>query len=694
MRRHAMTMMLALLVCLPASAEDPEKKPASMEEADAAIEKAMAATDETGTESKEKKAPEAVSETGAKEAESKLRFNSAAPGGESGLFRVMRAASAKVWTVRLAIHGGFFTSSGSGGFLNYNDWADYSESRVAGRFSIAWTPLPFLEAFASLRSSSNKNSVTRPELLQTQGDFELGAKGFYQVLPCLGLGADLAVDFVNGIGGVTPDFGGTSLRTNALVSFDARGLSPDVPLRASLNAGFIMENTSTLEGNRDLNYIEMYALRLNKYHRVNLGFGLDAPLPYADPVAITPFIEYNVQLPIGVSDADLASGSLDEQTEYSNVIPMYLTPGVRVTYLDVITLDFAVDIGIGGTKAYLEGVPSTPPYMVWLGLTYSFDPSKRGEEKIVEKIVEKEKVVEKQVVAPVTTGRVKGRVINVVNQQPIPAAIVSFDGSDITPVASDALEGKYETYDLTAGKVKLTASRDGYKPMTQEAEVKAGEVTLLDFALEPEVKKGTLSGSVRNEKDKPLAASIDIIGPAELHIQTSADSGEFSSQVPEGTYEVKVSAEGYLSKGRRFKIEKDKTVAAEFKLTPAPKIRVVIVQKDKIVVKKKIHFESGRATIRVDSLSILDGVVDVLVNNMQIKKVRIEGHTDSMGSNSSNMILSQKRADAVRSYLLEQGISPERLESKGYGEEKPIAPNNTRRGRAQNRRVEFIIVQQ
>jgi len=65
-----------------------------------------------------------------------------------------------------------------------------------------------------------------------------------------------------------------------------------------------------------------------------------------------------------------------------------------------------------------------------------------------------------------------------------------------------------------------------------------------------------------------------------------------------------------------------------------------------------------------------------------------------MGSARNNMRLSQQRAEAVMTYLLEQGISPERLEAKGYGEEKPIAPNSTRRGRAQNRRVEFTILSQ
>jgi len=665
--------------------------PASLEDADRQLEQVL---EEKPANDKQSPAEKTIVAGQVRQEQQRLRFVSSGLGGEAGLWRVMEAGSSSPWTIRLNIGGGFFLSSGEGGFLNYRGESSYDESYMTGRLAISWTPLPFLEAFASLRSSSNRNSLSRPELLQTQGDLELGAKGFYRVLPYLSLGADLAVQFVNGIGGLDPDFSGTSLRTAALFSFDLRPLVPRVPLRAHLNAGFIVENTGNLEDGRDLTIVEMFALRVNKYHRVRLGFGLDAPLPYLDPVAITPFLEYTVELPIGISSDELASGSLQDDTSYANVVPMRLTPGVRVTYLRDITLDVAVDVGIGGKKAYLEGVPSVPPYTVWFALTYNFDPRKRGEEKIVERIVEKEKIVEKQVPAPVTTGRISGRVLNAVDNSPVAGALLTFEGADIPPVASDEAEGKYETYDLTAGMVKLTARKEGFKSMTQEAEIKAGQVTPLDFLLEPEIKKGTLSGTVAGEKDQPLVASVHVEGPVQLDLTSASATGAFASEVPPGEYQVKVVAKGYLAKARHLKIEADKTVLAEFKLTPKPKRLVVILKKNKIEVRKKIHFASGRAEIRPDSFAILDGVVDILVNNPQIKKIRIEGHTDSMGSNRFNKRLSQQRAEAVQKYLEEQGIEPQRLDAVGYGEERPIAPNNTRRGRAQNRRVEFIIVQQ
>ena len=72
----------------------------------------------------------------------------------------------------------------------------------------------------------------------------------------------------------------------------------------------------------------------------------------------------------------------------------------------------------------------------------------------------------------------------------------------------------------------------------------------------------------------------------------------------------------------------------------------------------------------------------------------VEGHTDSVGSNSLNQKLSEERANSVRDFLINEGIDASRLEAVGYGEERPIATNNTRAGRTQNRRVEINLIKE
>jgi OOP family OmpA-OmpF porin len=127
---------------------------------------------------------------------------------------------------------------------------------------------------------------------------------------------------------------------------------------------------------------------------------------------------------------------------------------------------------------------------------------------------------------------------------------------------------------------------------------------------------------------------------------------------------------------------------------PPPEPKRVEVQADQIVIREKIQFETDQAVIKSESFDLLNEIARVLSDHPQIKRVSIEGHTDSAGSDKYNQKLSDKRAAAVRTYLTEHGVTADRLTSKGWGEAKPIADNADEAGREQNRRVEFIIVQQ
>ena len=105
-----------------------------------------------------------------------------------------------------------------------------------------------------------------------------------------------------------------------------------------------------------------------------------------------------------------------------------------------------------------------------------------------------------------------------------------------------------------------------------------------------------------------------------------------------------------------------------------------------------INFETGKAVILRSSYPILDQVVNVMKEN-PVYKLKISGHTDNTGNADRNLVLSQDRAQSARDYLVEHGVASERIvDAVGYGITKPIADNNTRAGRAQNRRVEFEVV--
>ncbi|MEQ1570774.1 MAG: OmpA family protein, partial [Myxococcota bacterium] len=118
------------------------------------------------------------------------------------------------------------------------------------------------------------------------------------------------------------------------------------------------------------------------------------------------------------------------------------------------------------------------------------------------------------------------------------------------------------------------------------------------------------------------------------------------------------------------------------------------IAEDKIVILEKVQFASGKAVIQKASFEMLDGIAATLGKQKGIKKMQVEGHTDSVGDDAKNLKLSQARADAVKTYLVSKGVEADRLVAIGFGETKPVGDNATKAGQDQNRRVEFNILEQ
>jgi len=111
---------------------------------------------------------------------------------------------------------------------------------------------------------------------------------------------------------------------------------------------------------------------------------------------------------------------------------------------------------------------------------------------------------------------------------------------------------------------------------------------------------------------------------------------------------------------------------------------------EKILSLKGVNFDHDKATIKADSRPILDNAVKVLNENASVH-VRVEGHTDSDGTDAYNMGLSQRRAEAVVAYLTAAGIDAGRLSAVGYGESSPVAPNDSKENKYKNRRVDLVV---
>lgn len=119
---------------------------------------------------------------------------------------------------------------------------------------------------------------------------------------------------------------------------------------------------------------------------------------------------------------------------------------------------------------------------------------------------------------------------------------------------------------------------------------------------------------------------------------------------------------------------------------------LVIVRRDRIELKQQVHFSPGRSRILKDSFELLRQVARAMKDAPRVR-IRVEGHTDNVGKRSENLKLSQSRAEAVRKFLVAEGVQPRQLVAVGYGSKKPLASNRTRAGKAANRRVEFRMIE-
>ena len=121
---------------------------------------------------------------------------------------------------------------------------------------------------------------------------------------------------------------------------------------------------------------------------------------------------------------------------------------------------------------------------------------------------------------------------------------------------------------------------------------------------------------------------------------------------------------------------------------------MVVITAGELEIKQKVFFDPGKTRVLPQSFGLLNDVARVIGAHPEMNAIVIEGHTDNTGNAQRNREVSQGRAEAVRDYLIKKGVAPNRLQAKGFGPDRPIAPNLTVPGRAKNRRVEFRLVSQ
>ncbi|HEY3372473.1 MAG TPA: OmpA family protein [Prolixibacteraceae bacterium] len=193
------------------------------------------------------------------------------------------------------------------------------------------------------------------------------------------------------------------------------------------------------------------------------------------------------------------------------------------------------------------------------------------------------------------------------------------------------------------------------------------------------------------DSGEPLCAQVELIDlhePASVvKSESCSEPGEFLMCLPLGKeYAFTVSKEGYLFYSENFQL-KEKTELVD------PYILEIKLKKIDIggsVVLKNVFFNTGSYELLPESKGELQRLIDLLTANKTIR-IELQGHTDNVGTEATNLNLSERRAMEVYKYLVTNGIKAERLIAKGYGYSKPISNNDTPEGRSLNRRTEFKI---
>ena len=194
--------------------------------------------------------------------------------------------------------------------------------------------------------------------------------------------------------------------------------------------------------------------------------------------------------------------------------------------------------------------------------------------------------------------------------------------------------------------------------------------------------------SAKTSDGLPVPVNVRVLGQTPRRVPATAD-GVTQLKLPPGTYSLVLSADGYRNVEKTVTIDEAGSATVEV-VMEGGRVRL---DGDRILILDKVYFETDSAQIKQESLQLLDEVASTLMNHPELSHIQVQGHTDSRGAQDYNLDLSSRRAEAVRYYLVTQGVEESRLTAQGYGESVPLVKDENEKAWAMNRRVEFHVTQ-
>lgn len=243
------------------------------------------------------------------------------------------------------------------------------------------------------------------------------------------------------------------------------------------------------------------------------------------------------------------------------------------------------------------------------------------------------------------------------------------------------LQGRF-----AVGSYRVSATKNGYYPSdTVLRNVEEFTFDTLRLPLEriPAPIVYTLCMNIYDlETREPIEAAVRLTSLTDtvtLYAAQSSDDGFIETPLTEGNYIARMTAQGYMPKDDTLRFVRDTFDLYLQHIKPGIKVKI-----------ENLFFATNKTIILPQSEQAMSDLAGFLLENPSVT-IRITGHTDAVGSDEANQILSEGRANAVRADLIQRGVAEERIEAEGKGEKEPVADNDTEEGRQLNRRVEFTI---
>ncbi len=625
--------------------------------------------------------------------------------GSIGLHEVKSADVGPQGTLRFGVQVSGFSSDQ---FLTLGTKERFSR----GDFSLSYTPINFVEVYANTRSLSYTNPLGAPSYVQGQGDLKLGAKvGHFW--GTIGAGLSLAAQLFSDPEGGAWRGEATNFEISALFTTDLTKKAAPIPFRFLLDVSFTKENSEALTDflAQEPSLIQEWGYQSGRYDRLMLNFGIEVPTEY-----VSPFIEYHIGTPFLVE--------MPRMGEYSRIfafesVPNYMAGGLR----GFPRPDIAIELGgtLGFSDAPFTGVPATPPWSIWGGVSYTLDPRP----EVIEREIKIEpppapKVEPKPLGALLTL-----MVVDAVDQKAIEGATLRFNNEELSPQYSDE-QGRFIGYRLAPKKYIIEVSAEGYLSKKVRLGIKKGQEerkARLKLKRDPQQKlaRFAVSLKLKPEEDANLARfELSFIGP-EAHKTTLSASTPFSKELLPGDYVLLINdAEGRsyhelitlgsggegtreitldMIKGvqeaddnnAQTKTSKKAKKSSNEALKGSTKWLKYNLKRKYLATKRGISFNGEGASLTKSGKRIVRGLAEFLNSETRIQKIVLMIHTHSRGDLKADKRLGYQRGQAIKKLLVAEGVNASRVSVFSYGSEKSIDSNLTRRGRQRNQRVMMRI---